>query len=336
MNDKYSRTKEDATDVVIGGKVYRLTGADGAYLQEVASFLNRKLSEVRTANGYNHMDDAYRALLLDLNLADEYFKEKKETESCRAKAEEMEREVYSLKYELAATKMKLETALRQQAVIEERTEGWKKRYEELLNAQADLWKAENEQTGRSSLKRGAVREKLSANGTSAKKNASDAEDTDDADPGTVLSVQEWDAERFDAAVSPETKAETEAASDVRAAEENANASKAPQAGEADSLTASEEEDVLISSEQEVQETETQADVSAAEDETAETEEASVSREDDAGKLVENLRYGNALRAATRIDELRRSGTESYGRRERVVILPETERKKPRRRIIPEA
>ena len=63
-----------ATDVLIAGRVYSLKGADQEHLQKVAAFLNRKIVEVRNIQGYKKLDPEYKELLMDLNLADEYFK----------------------------------------------------------------------------------------------------------------------------------------------------------------------------------------------------------------------------------------------------------------------
>ena len=123
--------RSETTEVLINGKVYSLTGADSAYIQKVAAFLNRKLAEVKTVSGYNHMSDEYRTLLLELNISDEYFRAMDDMTKMRERMEEMERELYSVKHDIVGTRMKLEAALKQQEVLEQRCEEWKQRYEEL-------------------------------------------------------------------------------------------------------------------------------------------------------------------------------------------------------------
>lgn len=270
MNNQYSRKKDDATEVVIGGKVYRLTGADSAYLQAVASFLNEKLAEVRTAAGYNHMDDEYRHLLLCLNLADEYFKEKKEAEQYQEEAREQESKVINLKHDLVTAKMKLEAALRQQSVVEARSQSWKKRYEELLGqAAAAGILAETE--GKTVLR------------TDAGKQEEKAEKAEHTAKTEQAPLQQH----------TETKHDEKTVQDGKAEEES--------------------EQLHTESQQKQQ-----------------------ARERDAREFAENLRYGNALRAATQTESLRTAAeTQQFQRTDRVVILPEKDRK-PRRRIIPEA
>lgn len=119
------------TDVLIDGKVYSLGGADGAYLQRVAAFLNEQLKTVKGIAGYKHMDSAYQQLLLNLNLADAYFRQQAETEKYRAETEKLEKELYAVKHEIVGTKLKLEASLKQQEIVEQRGDDWKRKYEEL-------------------------------------------------------------------------------------------------------------------------------------------------------------------------------------------------------------
>ncbi len=120
-----------ATDVLIAGKVYSLKGADQEHLQKVAAFLNRKIVEVRNIQGYKKLDPEYKELLMDLNLADEYFKVSDELAKLKEEMDAKENELYAARHELVSLKLKLENALRQQNVLEKRSEEWKNRYEEL-------------------------------------------------------------------------------------------------------------------------------------------------------------------------------------------------------------
>ena len=103
--------KPVTTDVLIGGKIYSLSGADGEYLQKVAGLLNTKIAEVRGTPGYKKLDSEYKELLLNLNLADEYFKLRDEAEKARDQAASMESELYTARHDLVSMKLKLENAL---------------------------------------------------------------------------------------------------------------------------------------------------------------------------------------------------------------------------------
>lgn len=120
-----------ATDVLIAGKVYSLAGADPEHLQRVAALLNQKTLEVRGMPGYRNMEPEYRALLMNINLADEYFRAKDEADRLKNEMADRENELYTARHELVSMKLKLENALKQQNVLEKRAEEWKNRYEEL-------------------------------------------------------------------------------------------------------------------------------------------------------------------------------------------------------------
>ena len=132
-NDINSMTAE----VLIGGKVFRLSGAEPEYLHKVAALVNRKIAEVKTSAGYKHLDDDYKALLLNLNIADEYFKAVDEAESFKAEMSDKENELYTVRHDLVSLKLKLENALRQGDILEKRVSEWKKKYEELAGEHED-------------------------------------------------------------------------------------------------------------------------------------------------------------------------------------------------------
>ncbi len=98
------------TDVIIGGKVYTLSGYESeAYLQKVAAYINNKVSEFDDLKNYRRFSPDTKATLLELNIADDYFKAKKQAEKLEEDLETLNRENYDLKHELISTKIKLET-----------------------------------------------------------------------------------------------------------------------------------------------------------------------------------------------------------------------------------
>ena len=71
---------KNTTQVLIDGKIYTMSGYESEeYLQRVAAWLNNKLAEIKGAEGYARMSLEMRCLLLNLNTADDYFKNKKKT-----------------------------------------------------------------------------------------------------------------------------------------------------------------------------------------------------------------------------------------------------------------
>ncbi|MDO4961691.1 MAG: cell division protein ZapA [Eubacteriales bacterium] len=123
------------TEVLIAGKVYKLAGADAEHLQRVAALLNAKILEVKNIPGYKNLDHDYKELLMNINLADEYFKVRDEADRLKAEAEAKENELYTARHDLVSMKLKLENALKQQNVLERRAEEWKTKYEALKEGQ---------------------------------------------------------------------------------------------------------------------------------------------------------------------------------------------------------
>ena len=97
------------TEVLIGGKVYTLSGFEGEeYLQKVSSYLNHKITECTNSEGYRKQSADTRNVLLALNIADDYFKAKKQGDSLESGIELKDKEMYDLKHELISTQIKFE------------------------------------------------------------------------------------------------------------------------------------------------------------------------------------------------------------------------------------
>ena len=101
--------KTDA-EVIIDGKVYTLSGYESEeYLQKVASYLNGKLAEFRKNEAYNKLNADFRNILMQINIADDYFRAQREVDDLKNDGSTREKDLYDLKHELIATQMKLET-----------------------------------------------------------------------------------------------------------------------------------------------------------------------------------------------------------------------------------
>ena len=102
------------TEVLIGGKVYTLSGFEGEeYLQKVSSYLNHKITECTNSEGYRKQSADTRNVLLALNIADDYFKAKKQISILEEELQGKEKELYDLKHELISAQIKLENAEKQ-------------------------------------------------------------------------------------------------------------------------------------------------------------------------------------------------------------------------------
>lgn len=100
-----------SADVLIGGKVYTLSGYESEeYLHKVASFLNKKIDElVNGLEGYNRLPQDTKALLLQLNIADEYFKSKERVDELETDIADYKQNQADMKHELIALQIKMDT-----------------------------------------------------------------------------------------------------------------------------------------------------------------------------------------------------------------------------------
>jgi cell division protein ZapA len=100
---------KNVTEVVIAGKIISISGEeDAAYMTEVASFINDKLSELQKTDNYHKLSADQQQILLGMNLADEYFREKKRNQILESELELKDKELYSLKHELINLQLDLE------------------------------------------------------------------------------------------------------------------------------------------------------------------------------------------------------------------------------------
>ncbi len=101
-------TKTD-TEVIIAGKVFTLSGYESEeYLQKVASYINNKVAEYNKVDSFKRQSLDTQNVLLQLNIADDYFKAKKQISRLEEELQNKEKEMYDLKHELIASQIKLE------------------------------------------------------------------------------------------------------------------------------------------------------------------------------------------------------------------------------------
>ncbi len=97
------------TEVIIGGKVLTVSGNEGAeYLQKVAAYINNKVNEYAKMDSFKRQSVEKQNMLIQLNIADDYFKAKKQIELLEQDLKAKDNELYDLKHELIATQIKLD------------------------------------------------------------------------------------------------------------------------------------------------------------------------------------------------------------------------------------
>ena len=131
---------KNTTQVLIGGKIVTLSGYESEeYLQKVANYMNNKLTELGQLPGYNRQALETRHTLLSLNIADDYFKAKRQAGMYEEELEAKDREMYELKHDLINGQVELDKGRksveekdRQIAELQAKVDELEKELEELL------------------------------------------------------------------------------------------------------------------------------------------------------------------------------------------------------------
>ncbi len=139
MNDK------NYAEVLIDGKIYTLGGAeDQEYLQKVAGYITGKMNELKKQDRFLRQSQEYQAVMVALNIADDYFKAMAKVAKSNRNCEEMEKETYSLKHELVTTQISLEQRERELESAKRETEQARQELERAEQAKQELESAKRE------------------------------------------------------------------------------------------------------------------------------------------------------------------------------------------------
>lgn len=121
-------SSKNAVDVIIDGKIFTLSGFESdAYLQKIASYLNTKITEYKKDDVYRRQNRDFQHALLEINIADDYFKAKKQADMLENDVEEKDKQIYDLRHELIALQVKLDTLTKENADYNKRVVEYQKR-----------------------------------------------------------------------------------------------------------------------------------------------------------------------------------------------------------------
>ena len=102
-------TNKNYTEVTISGKTYTLGGyEDEVYLQRIATYINGKIGALRETQGFQRLTGEYQNVMLQMNMADDYFQQKQRAELLEERVDEMEKQIYELKHELVVQQIQRE------------------------------------------------------------------------------------------------------------------------------------------------------------------------------------------------------------------------------------
>ena len=98
---------KNEAEVAIGGKVITLSGYESReYIQKVAAYLDNKLDEHKKMESYNRLPLEFQNIMIQLNIADEFFKAKNMADTLKGDLESKDEEIYDLKHELITLQAK--------------------------------------------------------------------------------------------------------------------------------------------------------------------------------------------------------------------------------------
>lgn len=112
--------KMNNIEVIINNKRYTLRGYESEeYLQKVATYINNKHSEFKKQDFYKLLDSEMKNILMEINIADDYFKVRSQIKEIELENDSKGNEIYDLKHELVTTQTKLEAANQEIAVLKQ-------------------------------------------------------------------------------------------------------------------------------------------------------------------------------------------------------------------------
>lgn len=131
-------SSKNYVDVIIDGKIYNIGGFESeAYLQKVATYINNMIQDFKQNESYRMQNMNMQRILLEINIANDYFKAKKQADMLEGDLELKEKEVYDLKHELIVSDSKAETATKE---LDEALEKIKNLEKEIVKLQTELEK----------------------------------------------------------------------------------------------------------------------------------------------------------------------------------------------------
>lgn len=112
-------SSKNDTEVIINGKIYTISGYESEeYLQKVASYINNKINEFKNVDAYKRISVDMQRTLLELNIADDYFKVKKQADSLENDIATKDKQLYDIKHELIAAQIKIEALEKEKEALQ--------------------------------------------------------------------------------------------------------------------------------------------------------------------------------------------------------------------------
>lgn len=143
-------SSKNNTEVIIDGKIYTLSGYESEeYLQKVASYINGKIAEFKQDEGYRRQNIEVQKALLELNIADDYFKAKKQADTLESDIDAKDKQIFDLKHELISVQIKLDAMAKE---LEEATKESSELQKQIIRLETQLKEKDKKTTTKTTKK----------------------------------------------------------------------------------------------------------------------------------------------------------------------------------------
>ncbi len=110
--------KRTDIEVIINNKRYTISGYESEeYLQKIANHINSKLADLKEQDNFKLLDTEMKSVLVQINIADDYFKVKKQLEEAEINNSNTGNEIFRLKSEIVSLQNKLEEAEKEKKLL---------------------------------------------------------------------------------------------------------------------------------------------------------------------------------------------------------------------------
>lgn len=102
--------RKNDVEVIINNRKYTLSGFESdEYMQKVATYINGKYEQFKMQEGFRNLDVDMKNVLMQINIADDYFKAKKQINEFENESENRSNEIFDMKHELITMQTKNDT-----------------------------------------------------------------------------------------------------------------------------------------------------------------------------------------------------------------------------------
>lgn len=101
--------KKTDVEVIINNKKYVICGYESPdYLEQIAIYINKKISALKAEEWYNRIDTDLKNVLLEVNLTDDYFKAEQKIRELESDRTQSNEDLFDLKHDAVKRQTELE------------------------------------------------------------------------------------------------------------------------------------------------------------------------------------------------------------------------------------